>query len=243
MSRYLIADLVIDIKTKYGFTPKIMADYAYCGKCKTDFSVIVTDSMINAEKEISNAVYSDDYCETLAVLRSICREILSSYDGFLLHCSSLVMDGRGYIFTAPSGTGKSTHSRLWRERFGSRVKMINDDKPFLRRENGRFFIYGSPWQGKENIGNNIKAPVSAICVLKQGKENKIAPLEPVKALCELMNQTELPKDRRSMENLLDLFDGLLKIVPVYTMECTISQEAAEIAYNAMKTTPEQFRHN
>lgn len=232
MSKYKIAGVIIDINTKYSFSTKLMRDYEYVGDEEPAFTINTTEEMIEYEKKFSEE-FSDAYCETVAVLRCVCMEILKNYDGFFFHCSSLEIDGKGFLFTAPSGTGKSTHTRLWREYFGDKVTMINDDKPIIKRENGEFFIYGTPWQGKDNIGNNVRVPISAICVLRQGKENKIEKITPIKALALLMDQTERPKDKKSMENLLSLLDGLLSKTPVYIMDCTISQEAVIIAYKAM----------
>lgn len=233
MSRYRIAGLIIDIDTADSYALKLMKDYIYTGGSPADFSVYVTEEMLEYER--AHAMENSSVCcESIAILRCICKKALADYDGFFFHSSSLEMDGRAYIFTAPSGTGKSTHARLWREYFGGRVTAINDDKPIIRRENRRFYIYGTPWQGKDSIGNNIKVPVHAVCVLKQGKENKIRRINPIEALPFFMDQTERPQDRASMEKLLELFDDFLRQTAVYLMECNISYEAVKTAYNAMK---------
>lgn len=233
MGKYKIADLIIQINTTDPYSLKLMKDYEYKGEEKAEFSVSVTEEMLKYEKKLAEE-NSYAYCESTAILRCICNKVLESYDGFFFHCSCLEMDGKAYIFTAPSGTGKSTHARLWREYFGEKVTMINDDKPIVRRENGKFYIYGTPWQGKSNIGNNVKVPVYAICVLHQGKENKVKRINLIEALSFFMDQTERPKSRKSMENLLELFDDLLNQIPVYLMECNISYDAVLTAYNAMK---------
>lgn len=233
MNRYKIAGLIIDIAVNDRYSSELMKDYLYTGGSPADFSVTVTEEMLEYERARAEAG-AEAYCESIAVLRCICRKVLESYGGFFFHCSSLEIDGKAYIFTAPSGTGKSTHTRLWRRYFGDRVTMINDDKPIIRRENGRFYIYGTPWQGKENIGSNIRVPVGAVCVLKQGKENKIRQIASARALSFFMDQTERPTDRGQMEKLLELFDDFLRQTPVYLLECNISFEAVQTAYNAMK---------
>lgn len=233
MGKYKIADLIIEVNPKYSNTHRLMKNYEYLGEEEPAITVNVTDEMIAYEKSISKEDFSDTYHEFLAVLRYICLDILKNYKGFFFHCSSLELDGKAYLFTAPSGTGKSTHTSLWREYFGDRVTMINDDKPIIRLVDNEFFIYGTPWQGKSNIGNNIKAPVHAVCVLRQGKENKIEKLNPIEALQLFFDQTERPKDKESMENLLDLFSVFLNKIPVYIMDCTISDEAVVTAYREM----------
>ena len=80
------------------------------------------------------------------------------------------MDGEAYIFTAVSGTGKSTHAMLWREVFGERVRMINDDKPLIRiTPEGKAVVYGTPWDGKHHLSKNSAFPLKAICWLTRAK--------------------------------------------------------------------------
>ncbi len=233
MGKYKIADLIIEVNPKYLHSEKLMKNYEYSGAEKPVFTVNVTDEMIAYEGSISEQDYPDFYYDFLAILRCICLNILKNFNGFFFHCSSLELDGKAYLFTAHSGTGKSTHTRLWREYFGDKVTMINDDKPIIRLINGRFYIYGTPWQGKENIGNNVKVPVHAVCFLRQGKDNKIKKLTPIEALPLFFDQTERPKDKKSMENLLDLFNLFLKEIPIYMMDCTISEDAVITAYKEM----------
>ncbi len=94
---------------------------------------------------------------------------MPSYDTVLFHGSALAIDGDGYLFTAKSGTGKSTHTRLWRERFGDRVVMINDDKPLLHIDAGSVIAYGTPWNGKHRLGTNASVPLRADCVFSDAR--------------------------------------------------------------------------
>lgn len=233
MGKYKIADLIIEINPKYSFSEKLMKDYEYGCNEKADFTVSITDEMMKYEKSAATEPLGDELLETTAILRCISREVLKNYNGFFFHSSCIEKDERAYIFTAPSGTGKSTHTRLWREYFGKEVTMINDDKPIIRKQKDTFYVYGTPWQGKSNIGNNIKSPVKAVCFLRQGKENKIKKISKLESLALFMDQTERPKDKKSMENLLELFDDFLNRIPVYLMECNISYEAVLTAYNEM----------
>ncbi len=233
MCRYLIADLVIDIKTEYEFSRKLMRGYLYRGDRPDDFTVRITPDMIDYERRVSPGDYASEYLETVAVLRAVCMEILRKHSGFFFHCSSFKFEDKGYLFTAPSGTGKSTHTRLWREHFGDRVTMINDDKPIIRLEHGRFYIYGTPWQGKENQGNNIKSTVDAVCILARGKQNKVRRVAPLEAFKAFIDQTERPNDRQTMEKLVDMLGKMAETVPVYYMECTPDDGAVAAAYNAI----------
>ena len=99
---------------------------------------------------------------------------LLSFDGFYLHSSAVELDGKAYLFSGPSGMGKSTHTRLWQSVFGEKAQVFNDDKPALRRIDGKWFAFGTPWCGKDRINQNKKVPLAGICFLKRGEENKIS---------------------------------------------------------------------
>ncbi len=108
--------------------------------------------------------------------------------GFL-HSSAVVVDGYAYLFSADSGTGKSTHTGLWLEHFKEKAFIINDDKPVLRLENGQWFVYGTPWSGKTDLNINVKAKLGAIVFLERAKENHITPIEVKEAIPLFFNQT------------------------------------------------------
>ena len=233
MDIYKIADLYIGIKNSSSFTKEYNKDYL-SDKNDFDFSVEVTQDMIDYEKQIAVEKVPEKYYELTAILRSICKTILKDYNGFFLHCSSLEYDGKAFIFTAKSGTGKSTHARLWREVFKDKVVMINDDKPIVRFIDGKFFIYGTPWNGKHSISNNIKSEIKAIYYLSQAKENKVYKCEPILAISKLLSQTVLPDDKDSMNTLLSMLEKLVEVTPVFDLECNISEEAVHTALNALK---------
>ncbi len=154
---------------------------------------------------------------------------------FLIHGSALALDGRGYLFTAPSGTGKSTHSRLWREVFGERVVMVNDDKPFLRLEHGdRVMVCGSPWNGKHCLGSNFEAPLSGIAVLEQAKENHIRRLMPEDAFQYLYEQMYIPEAPEKARAALQFIADVLSLVPVYLLSCRPDLDAVKTAAEGMK---------
>ena len=107
----------------------------------------------------------DDYLETLAVCRRI-AERMPEHDTFLFYGSCIAVDGAGYVFTAKSGTGKSTHTRLWREMLGVRAVMVNDDKPLIRIADDGSVIYDPPWDCNHHLSHNIAVPLKAICILE-----------------------------------------------------------------------------
>lgn len=177
--------------------------------------------------------FPDAYLETLAVQRKI-AEALFARDTLLFHGSVIAVDGQGYLFTAKSGTGKSTHTRLWREVFGERAVMINDDKPFLRMQDGRVLAYGSPWNGKHRLGVNACVPLRAVCCLRRGETNEIRPIEPVRLLPILMQQSQRPAQAENMPKYLELLDKLAGGTVFYGLSCNMDMEAAIVAYEGMR---------
>lgn len=235
MQVYRIAKMNIAVQTRYDYTREYLRDYL---TDSTDYELFieVTDEMIAHERRLNVEIHGDPFtdalCESVAILRVIC-DYLIRHGGFFLHCSCLSIDGAGVVFTAPSGTGKSTHAALWRRVFGERVTMINDDKPLVREQNGEFIIYGTPWCGKHHIGNNTCAPIRAIFFLEQAPENSAEPVDAFTALQKLLQQTVLPSGREDMITLLDMLGRMIEGVPMYRLRCNISDEAAWTAYHTI----------
>lgn len=204
---------------------------AKCGDASA-LPVDVTDAELAAEQR-ENPGFSLEFCRECAVYRKIVEGLLCE-DVVLFHASTVEVDGKAYLFTAPSGTGKSTHTRLWRERLGSRVTMINDDKPLLRfLPDGSVRAYGTPYGGKENIQANTSAPVAGFVVLHQAPENTIRRLTAREAYPFLLNQTyQNWKDTAALARTMDLVYKLAQY-PTYELNCTISQQAVTLSYEAL----------
>lgn len=174
-----------------------------------------------------------DDCEYLSTGGSFYRQLLN-FNGMLLHSSAVVMDGYAYLFSAPCGTGKSTHTTMWRETFGyDRVIMLNDDKPALRLEDGRWYAYGTPWSGKTPQNTNIRVPVGGICVLTRGETNEIEPFGGTAAALAILEQTARPAGLEIRGRMLELLDSLLNLVPVWKLKCTPTHDAARVSQKAM----------
>ena len=172
-------------------------------------------------------------CEYLATGDSFYRQLLT-HGGMLLHASAVVMDGYAYLFSAPCGTGKSTHTGLWQQVFGTdRAVILNDDKPALRWDGERFLAFGTPWSGKSHLNQNLCVPVAGVCMLRRGEVNRIEPFGGVSAIRALLEQTVRPRDNAAISALLDLTDKLLTHVNVWQMECNMDPEAARVSHAAM----------
>ena len=196
----------------------------------------------SAREDIKESIpirrFSDAYLETLAVYRKI-ADCLLSCDTLLFHGSVIAVDGEGYLFTAKSGTGKSTHTRLWREYFGERAVMVNDDKPLLRITDSGVTVYGTPWDGKHRLSTNIAVPLKGICILTRNAKNHIEPVEPHAVYPLIVQQTNRSLSADGMKHTLSLIDRMLNVVPVYRLGCNMDIEAARVAYEGMNRLKKQ----
>ena len=181
-------------------------------------------------------VFSDPFLERAAIQRAFGDRLLER-DTLMLHGSTVAVDGKGYLFTARCGTGKSTHTRFWREVFGDRAVMVNDDKPFVSLDPGAVTVWGAPWSGKHGLDTNIAVPLQGICILYRGPENRIAPLAPAEAMEMLLHQCHCPAGQEARIRQLVL--KLLERVPLWRMECTKDPEAARMAWEAMRRGREE----
>lgn len=171
--------------------------------------------------------YSESFLENNAI-HILIADQLSKYNTIMLHGSALAIDGEGIIFTAKSGTGKSTHTRLWREVFGSRVQMVNDDKPLIRIDEMK--VYGTPWDGKHHLSQNIAVPLKAIVKIERALENRVEPIGVKEALNLLMKRTHIPADPDKRALVMNLYLQLVRNISFYKLECNMDPEAAQVAY-------------
>lgn len=231
-------------------TIKIISNYSYvkeyCEKYLTDQAedmlIEISQNDILQEQQRSEAEdikegnpirnFTDEYLEVLAVYRKIAEKMIE-YDTLLFHGSVISVDGVGYLFTAKSGTGKSTHTRLWHEVFGDRVVMVNDDKPLLRITEEGVTVFGTPWDGKHRLSNNIAVPLKAICVLNRDKTNHICPVSRKEVYPLLLQQTYRSVEPLKMAKTLQLLDGVIRTTNLYALGCNMEREAAVVAYTGI----------
>ena len=223
-----IADLYVEVPTTGGIAPR----------CK---DYIVTDNaepqIIIDEKWFRYSIYPEiaskemiEYMESGSQFSAK----LVEFEGMYLHSSAVELDGKAYLFSGPCGMGKSTHTRLWQQTFGSAAQVFNDDKPALRRINGVWYAYGTPWCGKDGINQNKKVPVAGICFLKQAPENRIRRLSSQEAMQKIMAQTMWKfRSAEYLDKVLNLVDKLVREIPVYELENRPEPEAAQLSYDTM----------
>ena len=228
-----VADLIVRMESRYEQTRKACSDYIV-ESFDADVVASTSDDEINAELKLYEIPHGKEYCESVCLYRSIAEQI-PMLDRFVFHGAAVSAGGKGYIFTAPSGTGKSTHISLWMKLFGDKVSVINGDKPIVRILEDKAIVYSCPWAGKEGWRTNSFAEIGGICLIRRGKENKITRISPSEYFDELMHQVYIPKDGRAMLKTLELVDALARLVPFYLLECDISDEAARTSFEAMVT--------
>ena len=238
--KYKIADKVVEVTSIHAEVHKYCADYQTDEN--VDYSVTTTQADIDFEREKSaredeiegfpTRQFSDSYLEELAVYRKIAEKMID-YDTILFHGSVVAVDGAGYLFTAKSGTGKSTHTKLWREYFGDKAIIVNDDKPLLHIAD-TVTAYGTPYNGKHRLGTNTSVPLKAICILTRAEENHIEPITREQAYTMLLQQVYRPADSILMMKTLTLVDSLADLVKLYRLGCNMDISAAKIAYEGMQ---------
>lgn len=151
----------------------------------------------------------------------------------LVHASVIRKDGYGYLMIAPSGTGKSTHTRMWFDNIPG-CDLMNDDNPVVRIVDGAPVIYGSPWSGKTPCYRNIQAPVGAFVRIQQRPENHIERLQPIQAYSELLpSMSSMKWDHRVYTAVCDTIIALIEKVGVYELGCLPNGDAAHVCYNAV----------
>lgn len=233
--RYKIADLIVEIPKVGGLAPHFR-EYIYEGA--ENPQVMIDPGKYNADK------YQDKLNEdSLAYLESG-KQFFSALivnNGIYLHSSSVTYQGKGYLFSAPCGTGKSTHTKIWNKTFGQDAKIFNDDKTPLRCLDGVWYAYGAPWCGKDNININMRVPVAGICFLKQASENRICRLTPGEAATRIISQTiRKYKDVERLDLMLSHVDKLAREIPVFELENRPEPEAAMLSYDTMRRAAEEM---
>ena len=228
---YELAGLRVLIKNKCEYTTRFCKDYLSEDQdSPVDITALVTKEEFEEEKAQSPN-FSDGYIENICLYRSICLQ-MPTFGRILMHSSILEYDGKAYAFLGRSGTGKSTHSKLWLKHIPN-VKVVNGDKPILAIAEDKFIAYGTPWQGKENWGYKGKAELCGLCFLEQAKENSISKMSVSETSSRVFQQVLLPQDEENVVATLDLIDKLVEIVPSYLLKCDISEEAVRHSFEKL----------
>lgn len=238
--RIALAGQVIGVSALYEQTRTFCKNYLT--DAPASFEVAVTPADIAYERqrsaradELEGAAvreHADPYLETLAVYRKL-AQLLVQDDILLMHGAVVAVDGQAYLFTAKSGTGKTTHTRLWMRQFGDRAVMVNGDKPLLHITSEGVTVYGTPWDGKEHLSTNTSCPLKALCILTRSETNHIERISKKEALPMLCQQSYRLCSPIGAQKMLALVDRLGSSVPLYRLGCNMEPEAALVAYHGM----------
>ena len=224
-----IAELYVEVPETGGLAPRCQ-DYCWSGE--PDAEVI----------SIKEEDYEPEYWpgvsyNTMCYLESghLFDHALVKNSGMRIHASAIAWEGKAYLFSAPCGTGKSTHRQMWQQLYGEdAIVVFNDDKPALRLLDGKWYAFGTPWCGKEGINRNVKVPLAGICFLQQGPENKIRRLSTLEILPRVTDQTVWRMDTHEELNMLmGNLDQLIQKIPIFLLECTPTTDAAKLSSETM----------
>ena len=229
-----LADFNIEIKTLYNYIIKQTKDYTV-EDCDADISLTNTQDDIETERKLSEGNFGDGYIESIVTYRKI-AEWLPLHNAFLLHSATFDVDGVGVAFAAHSGTGKTTHMRLWQKYLGDKMTVVNGDKPIVRffeNETNIPYVYGTPWNGKERLGTNTHSPLRHICFIERSKTNYVEKIAPKDAVDRIFNQVYMPKNPAAVMNTIRLINQLISSCELWIIHCNMEPEAAKVAYEAI----------
>lgn len=230
-----IADFNIEFQNKGKNFEDVFQNYLI-GKSEIDISFHVTRNDAELEKE--SAELKNGFLGEYAVTNAFRKfsEWLPFRDAFVLHSATFDVDGTGVAFAAHSGTGKTTHMNLWQQLLGDRMTIVNGDKPIVRffdDEPETPYAYGTPWNGKEKLGCNMRTPLKHICFIERCAENSVEPIEKSEAIDRIFNQVYMPKDPVAAMKTMQLIDRLMSCCKLWKIKCNMDISAAQTAYKGI----------
>ena len=231
MSKYKFCDLIIEMDAKYNPLKKQVIPY----ECKYDSNIDIKVPSLEDVIKKYNERYpnlSIGECEYVIKGAYFYKELLG-FNGILLHSSCVVKDGYAYLFSAPSGTGKSTHTSLWLKEFKD-AKILNDDKPALIVRDNKIYACGTPFSGKTDLNLNEIYPVKGIAFLERSENNWIHKMDEKKAIFSILNQTIRPDAEDVLDKAISTIEKIVSNVKIYEFGCNISKDAVITSYEAMK---------
>ncbi len=228
--KYIFADFKFEIEEKYDYLYKEAKDYLGFFDI-ADFILSANDEDLKYEQKLSQVKFENGYLEFIALLRKI-GEILPLHNAFVLHSACFRVDGTGVVFAAPSGTGKTTHLNRWKSYLKDRLTVVNGDKPIVRFINSKPIAFGTPWCGKEKLGNNTNTEIKHICFVERSDTNYVEKVSREEAINRIFNQVYMPKTNpMAIQKTMELIDKLLSDAKLWIIHCNKDENAGEIVYN------------
>ncbi|MCD7785835.1 MAG: hypothetical protein LUH18_09755 [Oscillospiraceae bacterium] len=230
-----LAGLTIEVKSRFEYLRWFCRDYLSDNETP-DFSVYAEDSRIEELREYSPEM-RDEFLERDAIY-SVIASKLPYHDRVALHGACISYKDKAYLFTATSGTGKSTHIGLWKRYLGDDVGIVNGDKPIFHiKPDGTIRAYDTPWCGKEGWNRKHSADMAGICFVRrleeEGDSNTIRPVDPEEAISLMLRQMFHPYEPEATGLMLGLFNEIITRLPLYLLNCDISEEAVKTSFEAL----------
>lgn len=199
------------------------------------FTASVSQEHLDERRPLYPGTPSESYLEWMELYPQVSRAMLP-YGRVFFHGATFLWHGRAFVFTACSGTGKSTQYVLWKKRYGDEIQCINGDKPVLEFcEDGEIIAHTSPWRGKEDFGRMLSAPLGGLIYLRQAQENQIRRMPPQEAVAPLLFQFLIPwVHEEDILSICAMEEKLLQHVPVWLLENRGDEASAALAYDTIR---------
>lgn len=233
--KYRIAELNVLMQAKGALVLTQAAAYAADFDGTPDITIDLSDEFIDA-RQAENPLMTREECEYFYTGMYFYYQLLR-FQGLMVHASALAYQNRAYLFSAPSGTGKSTHVGLWQKYLGADVAVINDDKPAIRILPDGLYVYGTPWSGKTDKNTNVKVPLGGIVFLERAPQPDVRPMKTAEAVQHLLWQTTRSAREDRMQHVLDRINAIMGRVPIYKMGVNMEQASVELSFTTLTGQP------
>lgn len=222
-----------------GISTQSTGTYGYCINYLTDEAPDVHVSVTQADVDelfssdlIAQQYDNPAYLESIAVYVKIIEALLD-YNCFMMHGAAVAIGNEAWLFSANSGTGKTTHIKHWLRNIDG-AYVVNGDKPIIRLMDDQIFVCGTPWYGKERLGTNIMVPLKGIAFLTRNESNIIHKLSFPQAYLFLLQHVHVPHDSEMAKKTLRLLQQLGSRISYYDFKINnFKEDCLQVAYNAM----------
>ncbi len=241
----------------YDPTYKVIGSTAYRGYGVKDGNYAIFDKLYSADK-LSAALYINNACNEIvgylvdiehlggankgirafSMIGEAFKYVALKNNGFVFHSSTIEYNNKGILFSADSGTGKSTHTQQWLKYYPYETRLINDDTPFIRIINGKVKVFGTPWAGKSDLNMNVMVPLDTIVFLERGLECSIESLEFKTAFDKFVRQSFILPFTDLFMKYLSLAEKVLKSTRIALLRCNISKKAVDTVKNYLEANDE-----
>ena len=230
--KYKIADLIVEMTPVYDESIRLAEPFIYNGDRETDIKLKISYDYVDETAAKPNCLSTKPQLENFAFSNVFNRAAIK-YGVMLVHSSALICDGGAYLFSADSGVGKSTHTKLWLKAFGEKVHIMNDDKPVVRLYDNHAQAYGTPFDGGSGIALNESYLLKAIIFVERGEENSVRIPDSREIIQNLYFQTARMVDRKTAEKMLLNIEKLLSLTSFYVLTCNMDISAAKVAFDSI----------